>query len=142
MACAGAVSDGEGVPKSLPRPILSIERPLLCLLRLDEPDPETPAKVYGPFSSAWGVAGGLAALIVTSGGSILGGVGVGIEDNAPGNVVGGGRGPVRDDLRGFSRCCCCCGGDGGWGSGSGSAGDGGRSWKGLGSFFGVSSRLG
>jgi hypothetical protein len=44
-ACGGAASDGEGVPKSLPRPILSIEMPLLCFPLLDEPEPETPAIV-------------------------------------------------------------------------------------------------
>jgi len=32
----GADSAGEGAPKILPRPILSMERPLLCLLLLDE----------------------------------------------------------------------------------------------------------
>ena len=42
-ACDGVASDGEGVPKILPRPILSREMPLLCLPLLDEPGPAAPA---------------------------------------------------------------------------------------------------
>lgn len=43
--CGGAYagSAGEEEPKILPRPILSMEMPLLCLFFLDEPEPAVPA---------------------------------------------------------------------------------------------------
>lgn len=46
VACDGkfVASDEEGVPKILPRPILSIDMPLLCLPLLDEPEPVTLAE--------------------------------------------------------------------------------------------------
>jgi len=40
---AWGASDGVGEPKILPRPILSMEMPLLCLFFLEEPEPVVPA---------------------------------------------------------------------------------------------------
>ena len=42
-ACAPSAEVGE--PKILPRPILSMERPRLCLFFLDEPEPVVPAEM-------------------------------------------------------------------------------------------------